>query len=990
VNRERLLFAGVLALVALWYLVFREPARIAPPVQPKTQKVDVAEVRPVAKAQVRLELPQPYGAFTQITNEKEHPRPVLEAVAPRDLPGIWPPTSRTVRLSLLGRLRHETVPPVDGEATLTLPAMAGGEGAPANGEEGEAPVEAPARIDDWSALGNEQSGRVLRIRYKGEWIKDPGELPPVGPPAEKDFHRLLAWSSINQGAASDDGVSDIEVRLRQGTIPYPFPKEINNLRPAVGGKEKPYWDGLVGYLRLPKVGVPARLKFAADMIAAGRQGGPSDPRLEWALVALKEALDATPQGAGGQAQRKAIVLQMLAAANALYQHERVLQLAFDHLAQYPDDEDVIYIVGSLLASRTFGLLDQAEQWLAKAPRSAAAQRKRVDVLLRLDRFEDARDIVATGAAGSGPEVDLLASRAALALGDFDRAVSLASPFVIGEHGVEANLLLGGVAYARGDAAKAAEHFLAAAEKDPGNSRAFSDLGLAMAVQGKAKDALACFDRAEKLDFENTVIPGIGRLYLQFAIADAAHATEEGLRRQMETRKNKAEFEKPLEQAQQAQADALAAASALVTGENGLEGNNPLNLLVRYFAGYTLERQGDPRAAFEKYRSVIDSDHRYRIAIARLGVVLARHLEGNPDDPKAEELAKAADAHLTKSQALNPNDPLVPYVLARFHMVRGTRTAKADRMFAITAELPAPAGDPDLPGWAAAGRAALAYRNDDIDASAVKSLFANVQRGIKQRVSLEGAPDLDKALAANEVYTYCQRCIDAISENQSKRVVSYTFRSVPKDWNVKKRHTMVVLSNGRALEFRGSIDNKGGEPDPYENNSIQYENREISRASFYGVVVKGEIPSGTGVSFGVSVVVKRRGRGTDQYAGIELKRTETGLLEVAVDGASRHEPLKNRRGDWLTTGLRWEPGAFEVRIEVVDRDQGTFQIWLKQGENAAVNVFEEAWKVPAETTRLLTRGGTGGPFQFYIWVDGNEGTKYAGILVNSVSLVKGVK
>jgi hypothetical protein len=332
---------------------------------------------------------------------------------------------------------------------------------------------------------------------------------------------------------------------------------------------------------------------------------------------------------------------------------------------------------------------------------------------------------------------------------------------------------------------------------------------------------------------------------------------------------------------------------------------------------------------------------------------------------------------------------VPYILARFHMLQGTRTAKADRMFAIAAELPAPAGDLDLPNWARAGRAALAYRNDDVDAGEVKGMFANVQRAIRQRISLEGPADLEKALAANEVFAYCQACIDAISENQSKRIVRYTFRSVPKEWDVNKRDPMVVAANGEAVVFKGRIGNRGGESDPYQFNSLHFESRDISRNSFYEMRIEGEIPSGAGVEFGVGVVLKRRGRGTSNYAGIQVRRNESGLLDLAVDGAREHEPLKNMRGEFLTTKVRWEPGPFRLRIEVVDRDQGTFRIWFRQGDNEEINVLEVAFGIPAETTRLLTRGGGGGPFQFYIWVDGREGTEYRGILVKSVSLVKGV-
>ena len=121
-NRERLLFAGVVALIALWYFVLREEAQVmkTPPVP--VLNVAVLETRPAALATRELRMPAPYGAFTRVTNERENPRPPLPVVAERDLSNIRTPTSRSVRRSLMGRLRHATVAPVEGDATIELPA----------------------------------------------------------------------------------------------------------------------------------------------------------------------------------------------------------------------------------------------------------------------------------------------------------------------------------------------------------------------------------------------------------------------------------------------------------------------------------------------------------------------------------------------------------------------------------------------------------------------------------------------------------------------------------------------------------------------------------------------------------------------------------------------------------------------------------------------------------------------------------------------------
>jgi tetratricopeptide (TPR) repeat protein len=988
VNRERLLFVGVVALVVLWFFVFREPAKIAPPVKAKNQKHAVLAVRGVERDTMLMSLPYPYGAFTQVTNEKEHPRPDLDPVAPRDLPGIWVPTSYGVRLAQQGVYRHNTVAPEEGEATMQLPPMPGAIEAGGNANAGD--VELPVRVDKWIALNNPQQGRVVRIRFNGKWIKDPGEVPMVGRLEDNDFHRLLAWCQIDELGASAGGVSEIEVKQTTGTIAYPFPKEINSFRVAVEGTTQPYWEGLIGYLKLPKVGFSARERFGEEMLTKGKQGETMDPRLEWALLAFEEARKGTEKQARDTMKR--ILIAELDAANSLFRHEKVLNLAFEHLSQYPGEPDVIVIVGTLLASRTFGLLDQAEQWFAKAPQSPEAQLRRVEVLIRLDRYEEARAILEEGRAGAGPEVNLLYARAALALGLFDAAVTRASSYVVGEHAVEANMILGGVAYARGDAEKAAEHFRAAMEKDPRHSRAYSDLGLALAVQGKKADALLCFERAERLDFENTVAPAIGRLWLHYAAADAAHAKVLSIKAEMEKRKNPAEFIKPLEAAQKAEADALQAAAEMMTGDEGLEASNPLDLLVRYFAGYTLERQGELKAAYDKYRSVIDNDHRYRIAIARLGVVLARFLEANPDDERAEEFAKAADAHLTKSAALNPKDPVVPYILARFHMLRGTKTAKADRMFAVTAELEAPTGDKDLPNWADAGRAALAYKNPENDVNAIKGRFANVRRRLRQRIALESPADLEQAVMENPVYAYATACLDKISENQAKRVVTYTFRTIPKEWTVNKRDPMRITTKDGAAHFHGQLNWGGQDPDPFAYNSLKYENRAVGRETYHAIQVDGDIPAGAGVQVGIGVVRKRRGRGKSIFSGIRIRRSEQGMVELAIEGARNHPGLKSasRNATWVITKARWEPGPYKLRIAVAEREKGTFRIFFQQGEGKEKNLLREAIEMDEETTRLLTRGGGGGPFQFYIWVEGSEGTPYQDILVRSVALVKSVK
>ena len=94
-------------------------------------------------------------------------------MAARDLSNIRIPTSRTVRRALYGRLRHGTTAPVEGAATISLPAAT-------TGGDGKAVESKVAREDGFTALDDPRTGRVLRIKFKGATLRDPGELPMPG------------------------------------------------------------------------------------------------------------------------------------------------------------------------------------------------------------------------------------------------------------------------------------------------------------------------------------------------------------------------------------------------------------------------------------------------------------------------------------------------------------------------------------------------------------------------------------------------------------------------------------------------------------------------------------------------------------------------------------------------------------------------------------------------------------------------------------------
>ena len=993
-NRERLLFAAVVAIIALWYFVLREEAKVLQTPKVPVLKIEVLPTRSAELSKRELAMPAPYGAFTRVTNERENPRPALPTVEARDLPNIRIPTSRSVRRSLMGRLRLPTVPPVEGEATIELPAV---EADVAEAGPGAA-TDAEAREDSFTALQNPHKGKVIRIRKGGKWIKDPGQVPMPGQLDANDFHYLLALCEVDPGAAEKAGISDIEVSLKLGgkaTVSYPFPAEISDVSAGIGGSDKPYWDGLKGYLRLPKTGVAQRVTYGDRMLEAGKEAGGQDPRLRWALIAFREAR--AQENKANQQVLKNILLKELDAANRLFEYEQVLELAFEHLSRFPGEAEVLETVGTLMASRTFGLPEQAERWFAKAPQSTSAQLKRVEVLIKLDRFADARELIESGRAGAGPAVNLLLARTALAQGDYATATTKASAYTIGEHAAEGNLILGGIAYAQNNLDKAIEHFTEAVNAEPKRSAAYSDLGLALVAAGRLADAEKCFARAESLDFENTVVPGLGRAYGQFALADAAAVKAQEFRRQNLNRKNKIELETLAAEQDAVVKKAMETATGLLSGSNGLEENNPRNLLVRYFVGYAMERNGEFEAAATKYRAVIDNDHRYRIAIARLGMVLARLIER--DGAGDGEKAKAADAHLTKAQRLNPTEPLLSYVLARFHMMQGTQLTKAARMFRATAGLPAPNGDPNLPFWAAAGSAAITYADPNVGEAKIKGMFNNVVGDLTRMVARqEGVTDQQKALEANAVYQYCKQCLDMITENQTKRIVEWTFSTLPRTWKRAARQPMNLNPRPqKGLHFSGRIDYGGNSPDPLGANSVLFSDNAVKGSSFYEVVYEGVFPeSNPRVNVGVGVVVKRRAR-QGGAAGIQFRRSTQGTVEVRVEGARNVERLKSNRAlNWIELPkVAWPAGPFALRIAVKDRKMGTFRASLRTGEGEWVDILEsqfsdnEDLQQNGETTRILTRGGGGGgAIQFYFWVEGSEGSEYSDIYLTKVKLVKG--
>ncbi|MGH7163041.1 MAG: hypothetical protein ACREID_06130, partial [Planctomycetota bacterium] len=112
-NRERVLVVAVLAIVLLYALVIRDPPRAADAAESGRHAAKLRDVASPDYTIRRAPFREP-GAFTRVTNERPHPRAALDAPAPRELPGLWPPTSRSLSIDRLGRLRRPGAPPAEG------------------------------------------------------------------------------------------------------------------------------------------------------------------------------------------------------------------------------------------------------------------------------------------------------------------------------------------------------------------------------------------------------------------------------------------------------------------------------------------------------------------------------------------------------------------------------------------------------------------------------------------------------------------------------------------------------------------------------------------------------------------------------------------------------------------------------------------------------------------------------------------------------------
>ena len=957
-NRERLLLVAVLAIIALWYFVLRTPVEPVTNAKPGMLKIARLAVKSADSTPRSVNVPDPMP-FTLVTNEKPHKRPILPLTAPRDLPNIWPPTSSSVSLTQLGKLRRAATPQgAEDKATIQLPAVDKATGGDAGGAR-------TPRVDQWNSFGRVNKGQVTGLRVKGNVLRAPKTFPKPGETPE--FYRLLVLAELDPALATAAGVDGIEVKFAKGgTTTQNYPAEIDNVKVAVDGAHKGWFIGAREYLRLPKTSAGRRKDAGKKLLAQGKSLKDNEV-LGWALFVLGEARAQLP--AAEQSQLRDILLLELVAANLLNRQEKVLELGFAHLSRFPREAEVLEYMGNILSSRSYGLRELAVSCFARAPASRSAQRSRALLLIEMGRFAEAKELLDGGGAGAGVEVDLARARVALAEADYktaeDRAGRHASG--AGATAAEAQQILGGVAYAKGDAAAAERHFLDAITADNARSTAYSDLGLALAVQGKGADAQVCFDRATELDFENSVVPRLGAIFVKLALSDSAadgDLPEEAQRKQ------------------QALADALPLLAKL-------QEDNPRNLLVRYFHAYAKERSGDGEGAAADLRAVLDEDHRYRIAIARLGIVQARRREaGGP-----ETLVRPAVAHLTKAAELNPQDATVAYILGRFLMSQDLNRADAQKYLIRTQGLPTPELDPNLSLWAQAALAALMYRDDGIEELNVQSKFNEVLRDVRTQGTRAGK-EPNRYVDTHPVGRYATLCRAMVAENAKKVDVAWTFTTRPRDWDFHAKNPMqVIVTRGKGIQFKGQVSFQGKEVDHktrLEYCAIEYKREKVLNGNaFYELIVEGELPGTMPVEFGLGIVGVG-GSGRKGRAGLQVRRSTTGKLEMRLEGGSETEIFKRDKArNYIEFDKSdWPTGKFTLHIKVEDRAQGLVSVRLN-GENVLASKLTDREGNPLNAIRctIFGRGRGSRPVALVAWVEGTDGARFQDLYISKVTLVR---
>jgi hypothetical protein len=405
-------------------------------------------------------------------------------------------------------------------------------------------------------------------------------------------------------------------------------------------------------------------------------------------------------------------------------------------------------------------------------------------------------------------------------------------------------------------------------------------------------------------------------------------------------------------------------------------------------GYAKERTGNLKEAAELYRATIDGDWRYRIAIARLGLVQAqRVLAGEPK----EALALEAIAHLSKAVALSPNEAILPYVLARFLMLQGLNPALATQMFEAAGKLQPSERNGNLPLWADLGVACLAYADEKTEELRVKSLLVALLDRIREKLP---SGSQEQTLMEHEVYRAARIDLQIVEDTERKVDKTWDLKELsakPPDWKAEVKNPMELrVETGRGLVFGGKVDYGGHEKTgklALESCSWQYLSKaeELNGGNVWELEVTGTADGPAEFGVGLGQVAK-----TDEgLVGILVKRKRTGNMDIKIDGAER-QALRDMRGKdyYELKQVPWPAGEFKLRIEVVPeyggpkrRQQGRFRLYLNGEE-----IFQKEFKdVSGERAAIFAPGRASQPMQLFLWVEGRPGDEIKGIQVQTVKL-----
>ena len=235
----------------------------------------------------------------------------------------------------------------------------------------------------------------------------------------------------------------------------------------------------------------------------GEGAGPIRTRPRWLKYAIRGRSSSSWAGSGARAPSRKYGPFFIRAFRSDAERNRIAAVvarAKEGLARggFAGEKEALALASEALAAAP----DDADAQLAFVLAAAAVERRHAATPDATQRAATAAADLAGSAKG---KPHALAARLALALGAGDLAslsqleTALDQAIAIGRPDPELVALLARSALARRDGAQAAARFKRLAELQPGTARAVVGAGLALAAQGKAREAREAFERALAAD-----------------------------------------------------------------------------------------------------------------------------------------------------------------------------------------------------------------------------------------------------------------------------------------------------------------------------------------------------------------------------------------------------------------------------------------------------------------------------------------------------------